>query len=497
MLKYIFMTTGNKVWFDIASDLHDEGIATPVLWLGDDRNYLNVSDKFGNIAVRMLEFVHRPYNINNINYSGEYEDFFRSENYYKAKDICLKMMDRLDHYGTFSRADRECYFHNIATWALKHLYHHRPDSLIMVELAHSHAQYLIYQIACYLNLKIANFKDNPLVPFLFFQKNDGKLIQKNFKSNEELSEKMIEEVKNYTKKISKLSSNIHKTYSPPYIEQQKNNRRLLPVIKNFFAQDLIFFLKDIKFNLFNYFKGIYNPINPYQNSLYVRFGMMKKKKDNLIKACFSLAENFKFDKNYVYFPLHFEPEKSTNPEGGDFHDHFLALVALRKLLPLSTSIVVKEHPSQLHFLLKGSKGRSSLFYKLIKNIKGVIFVGIENDTFDLIRNSTLVATITGSVAIEAALVGKVGLVFGRTWYEGCPNTIKWNRDLTFEDLTSLKIQDEEKITNFLIDKFKMHGVSGFINPSLHKYFSPKWDATKVYENQKIEIKNIIKIFFKN
>jgi hypothetical protein len=91
----------------------------------------------------------------------------------------------------------------------------------------------------------------------------------------------------------------------------------------------------------------------------------------------------------------------------------------------------------------------------------------------------------------------VGLVFGRTWYEGCPNTIKWNRDLTFEDLTSLKIQDEEKITNFLIDKFKMHGVSGFINPGLHKYFSPKWDATKVYENQKIEKKSFWSFFGKS
>jgi hypothetical protein len=497
MLKYIFMMTGNKVWFDIASDLQDEGIATPVLWLGDDRNYLNASNKFGSSVVRMLEFVHRPYNIHNINYSGEYEDFFRSDNYYKAKDICLKMMDRLDQYGTFSRVDRECYFHNITTWALKHLYHHRPDTLIMVEFAHSHAQYLIYQIACYLNLKIANFKDNPIAPFVFLQKSDGKLIQKNFKSNEELTEKMIEEVKNYTKKISKLSSDIQKTFSPLYMEQQKNNRRLLPAIKKFFTQDLIFFLKDLKFNLFNYFKGVYNPINPYQNSLFVRFAMIKKRKDNLIKACFSLAENFKFDKSYVYFPLHFEPEKSTNPEGEDFHDQFLALVALRKLLPLSINIVVKEHPSQFHIFFKGSKGRSSLFYKLIKNIKGVIFVGTENDTFDLIRNSNLVATITGSVAIEAALVGKVGLVFGRTWYEGCPNTIKWNRNLTFEDLTSLKIEDEKNITNFLIDKFKMYGVSGFINISSYKYFSPRWDAEKIYANQKVEIKNIIKLFLKN
>ena len=95
------MMTGNKVWFDIASDLQDEGIATPVLWLGDDVNYLNASKKFGSSVVQMLEFVHRPYNIHHINYSGEYEDFFRSENYYKAKNICLKMMDRLDQYGTF------------------------------------------------------------------------------------------------------------------------------------------------------------------------------------------------------------------------------------------------------------------------------------------------------------------------------------------------------------------------------------------------------------
>ena len=36
-----------------------------------------------------------------IEYRGEYSEFLLSNNYLKAKDRCLKMLDRLDLYGFF------------------------------------------------------------------------------------------------------------------------------------------------------------------------------------------------------------------------------------------------------------------------------------------------------------------------------------------------------------------------------------------------------------
>ena len=62
---------------------------------------------------------YRPYEFSNTDYEGQNQKFIFSENYYRSKDICLKMMDRLDLYGLFTRLDRESYFHNLVIWALK------------------------------------------------------------------------------------------------------------------------------------------------------------------------------------------------------------------------------------------------------------------------------------------------------------------------------------------------------------------------------------------
>ena len=107
LLKYCFFMTGNEPWLKLARDMHLEGVATPVLWLGDDVHYAGARELFGESAVRMLDFVHRPLDIPSVNYKGEYREFFDTKDYLDAKDICLKMMDRLDLNGTFSRIDRE------------------------------------------------------------------------------------------------------------------------------------------------------------------------------------------------------------------------------------------------------------------------------------------------------------------------------------------------------------------------------------------------------
>ena len=106
--------TGNQVWFDAAVELYDRNIAEPVFWLGDDRHYKKAKEKFGKSVMRMQDFVHYQTNIQDINYDGEHIGFFTSENYLRAKDRCLKMMDRLDLYGIFGRIDRETIFHKLS-----------------------------------------------------------------------------------------------------------------------------------------------------------------------------------------------------------------------------------------------------------------------------------------------------------------------------------------------------------------------------------------------
>ena len=140
------MTAGEQ-WFESAVNLHNENIATPVLWIGDDIHYQKAKKFFGSKVVKKdLIMRHRPYKIHDIDYDGENVDFFNSPQYLIAKDRCLKMMDRLDLYGMFSRLDRDIYLNKLAILALKLIDESKPDFLLVSEIPHDYPKNLIYQI---------------------------------------------------------------------------------------------------------------------------------------------------------------------------------------------------------------------------------------------------------------------------------------------------------------------------------------------------------------
>ncbi len=123
---------------------------------------------------------------------------------------------------------------------------------------------------------------------------------------------------------------------------------------------------------------------------------------------------------FVYFPLHFQPEKSTLPEGGIFENQLLVIDILSKSVPKGWVIYVKEHPRQFekndprrrHF-------RDSKYYDQILSHKNVRLIKIEEDSQQLLEKAVFTVTVTGSSGWQSLLKGKPCLVFGNPWYSGC------------------------------------------------------------------------------
>lgn len=128
---------------------------------------------------------------------------------------------------------------------------------------------------------------------------------------------------------------------------------------------------------------------------------------------------------YVYFPLNFQPERTTSPQGDMYHDQILAVETLAAALPEGWEIHVKEHPSQwwLRTKTRYSSSRYPGYYERIARIPGVRVVPIETDTFSLLEHARAIATITGTAGWEALLRGKRPLVFGIPWYRDCPGVL--------------------------------------------------------------------------
>ena len=119
---------------------------------------------------------------------------------------------------------------------------------------------------------------------------------------------------------------------------------------------------------------------------------------------------------YAFFPLHTEPEVSLLVYGRPFLNQIEVIRALALSLPADTVLVVKEHPWMV-----GKRTLSA--YKKILEIPRVRLVRPSLDARVLIQNAALVAVITGSIALEAAILGKPVVTFGDCPYNLLPETM--------------------------------------------------------------------------
>ena len=94
---------------------------------------------------------------------------------------------------------------------------------------------------------------------------------------------------------------------------------------------------------------------------------------------------------YIYYPLHINPEYSTQVQGTMWLDQVALIELLAKSIPFDWKVYVKEHPGTLV-----ARTRPLSFYKKLKRIPNVTIVPIDADMHTLIINSQMVAVITGT-----------------------------------------------------------------------------------------------------
>lgn len=111
----------------------------------------------------------------------------------------------------------------------------------------------------------------------------------------------------------------------------------------------------------------------------------------------------------VYFPLHVQPEFTTDVRAPFFTNQVALIESISKSVPAGYRVVVKEHP--------GMKGERKLgYYRDIQRIQNVQLLSPALDSHELIQQSDAVLTITGSSAWEGILYEKPVIAFGPLCY---------------------------------------------------------------------------------
>jgi hypothetical protein len=158
-----------------------------------------------------------------------------------------------------------------------------------------------------------------------------------------------------------------------------------------------------------------------EQALVFRRGFRRKLK--LLATYRGLQVRPDLDAPYVFVPLHFQPEASTYPMGWDFIDQELMIRLLAALVPKGWRILVKEHLVTFDPGRRSEMSRLPDFYRELAAIDNVDLVPMELESFAMIDRARCVATITGTVGLEALIRGKPVITFGPAWYAACPGVL--------------------------------------------------------------------------
>jgi hypothetical protein len=108
----------------------------------------------------------------------------------------------------------------------------------------------------------------------------------------------------------------------------------------------------------------------------------------------------------VFFPLHLEPEVALQYFSPEFSNSMEAIVWISKSLPVNYIVVVKEQANSYGV-------RSRWYYKQLIKIPNVVMSHPDSHSWDWIKSSNIVATITGTAGQEAVNFEKPVLSFGK------------------------------------------------------------------------------------
>jgi len=137
-------------------------------------------------------------------------------------------------------------------------------------------------------------------------------------------------------------------------------------------------------------------------------------------------------KEFIYYPIHAEPEVSTLVHGNKYFNQFrllkrLALISKR----LNKKLYVKNHPYYYQNV-------PSEFVKKILLIDNLCLIDHRTSGFELMQNATLTVTNTGSGALECLYIGKKSITLSKTPFSGFEHSpVKMIDELTYANIKKI------------------------------------------------------------
>lgn len=501
-MRILYNTCVADPWVKVAEKLQKEYGCEPVYWIGynyDDSEHI-VKDTFPNIRYQSYPDA----------WKGIFSDEIKEKSSECFIDIdfldeiaryelqAIKMMDRLDYDRySFNYMERERHFLNLMKNWMACIEIYKPDLVVSAVNPHRVYDYVLYLLCKKMHIKFICFQYSMCVERIYATDNFysiGDIFDNDYchyLSKGNLSKDSLPiEIKRQYEKVLKDYSEAAPTYMKTHVVMNRNYSNPLYLAKTFIKKYKFFgkdgmlvkgtlpvtMRKNRKYSLENSRDGVFEAIMIELN---------KQSYNRAMNKFYSSLTSLPVEgEDYIFFPLHYQPEATTSPSGDLFVNQKLCVETLLKHAPKDCCIYVKEHPQQFMSHMLGQTSRIKEFYTDLLDSPRVKFMALELDSYCLMRNAIAVATVTGTVGWEAIMHRKPVILFGMIWYEKMPGVLRIMNKETASNIISFirsYTYDEQGILAYLLS---------FSNRSIKAYHY-KGRKEKVELDESVCVDNLI------
>ena len=369
-------------------------------------------------------------------------DFWQEPDSDRFRIIALKLLNRLDFSGTFRLLDREVILSLAVLHAFAAIRQEAVDLLIFEITPHEFIPYVLHEVSKSAGVAILSFEAAPIAPVLVPH---GVHLPESARVD---GTSVSAEILRITRERVAV---LRGREIPQYIALQKERDAQL-ASRGGKTRAKLLSLRWLLQPRFSESAGSFSGHN-------LKSGLLKNATQFILNR--SLEQNFRREarmgalveveppRPFALFALHYEPEKTSLPDGLPILFQGDAVVAARDLVPDSIELLVKEHYSQTSAALRGYLGRSPLFYRLLSSISGITLSRGERPAADYVGSAECVFTLTGTIAIESVFMGVPAVYFGSPWWEGLPGTLKFVPGTTWADIQAIRVPRASEVQDFL------------------------------------------------
>jgi|TARA_B110000908_G_C10248197_1_gene450156 hypothetical protein len=369
------------------------------------------------------------------------------------ESMSIRLMDRsaLIPISGFSRKRLYLLLLNYFTFIIES---HKIDGVVVFDTPHSFFTHVMYELCKLKGLKIFKLEYHFLTEYsVLLNQDKWPGIPLDYMQNSSLEEMRDSIPENLNQSIFKDSE----------ILNNYKSKETKAIVKQNSFSSLKLYLRYIDKSIKNIIMGLFpflfkkevlhfSSLNGIKNRLWYRL-VLNKQLWKLIKlnVHYNKIANrgLSLEENYVFVGLHMQPEKTSQPMGGEYDNQLMLIKTLADSVPEGWKVYVKEHPNQFNVRKVPNRHyRDKLFYACLQELKNVELVPLEIDSEDLIQSSKMVATLTGTLGWEAITKNIPALVFGNTYYMACRAARKITSvatcKLAIEELSNMNDKDFEK-----------------------------------------------------